>query len=892
MRLRNVLMVWRGELVLASLWCLRILCAAPGVSAIYRSVLIGMVRKTRLFDEQYYLEKNPDIAESLLNALSHYVVYGDREGRAPMALFEPLYYRCSTSGLTKNINSLLHFSYVGRYCKSSPSPWFDVEYYLKNNKDVARAGIDPLLHYLEWGGMEGRSPCPNFDGSYYLKQNPDVTEASVNPLLHYLQHGQNEGRRTVPAIYVGYPEASNDEVPSPDYPDEAEWQMLESCAHSVDAAVDVVIPVYKGKAETLRCIYSTLSATCKVPFELIVINDASPDAELVEKLNELASEGMFTLIENEKNRGFVQTVNRGMRLHEERDIVLLNSDTEVYDGWLDRLVNASAGNDKAGTITPLSNNATICSYPYFQHDNPFPLELEYKELDALVADLNKGGTVEAPTGVGFCMLIKRRCIEDVGLFDEKTFGKGYGEENDFCQRAIKAGWCNLIATDVFVRHWGSVSFQGEKAGLASNALKKVEKKHPRYLSDVAEFTKREPLAETYQRIDWGRLLRLKRERNVLLICHSRGGGTEKRVQEDIERLTDEGYGVYMIRPVSGAPNKVLFGHPATRWLPNIVPIEWADLQGLLEIVEALHITDVISHSFVDFVKEAPIHLKNLVEAAELEWVINLHDYEVICPRINLVDETGYCNEPEVDVCNKCLKRCGSSFEETDIRGWRSTHELAMMAASKIVVPDQDVKERLYKYYPDVDVQVRPHEQIAKENIQIKRIGLKPKEKLRVVVVGAINKMKGFDVLRRCARDAEKRDLPIKFSLLGYSVNDRLLEESGVEVTGKYEEEDALERLHKLSPHVVWIPSVWPETYSYTLSVGLKGGYPVMAFDVGAIARRLREWKDLALLLPLELAANEIEINDILVGVRSDALLHEDIGDEGEGKFQVAAVAYE
>jgi len=71
-------------------------------------------------------------------------------------------------------------------------------------------------------------------------------------------------------------------------------------------------------------------------------------------------------------------------------------------------------------VTLLSNNATICSYPRFLQENPFPLELNFAELDALTATVNAGVEVEAPTGVGFCMYIKRAALQDVGVFDQKN----------------------------------------------------------------------------------------------------------------------------------------------------------------------------------------------------------------------------------------------------------------------------------------------------------------------------------------------------------------------------------------------------------------------------------------------------------------------------------------
>lgn len=873
-----------------ALGCLRLLCVAVGVRTVYRSVLLYLVKQTRLFNEQYYLENNPDIAESSMNPLFHYVVYGDKEGRSPSIVFDTTCYRSSSVGWTKHINALLHYSYVGRYCKSTPSPWFDVDYYLKNNKDVARADLDPLVHYLEWGGAEGRSPCPHFDGAYYLRKNLDICEARVNPLLHYLEYGRLEGRRTLPPFNPGYQETSDEELPTPMLPSEAQWKTISGCHAGEGAEIDVIMPVYRGKAETLRCIYSVLSSKNETEFELIVINDASPDKELTDALAELAETGLFSLIVNDINLGFVQTVNRGMQLHQGRDVVLLNSDTEVYDGWLDRLKTAADSHERVGTVTPLSNNATICSYPYFPYDNPFPLELEYNELDRVVANANKGVSVEAPTGVGFCMLIKKSCIAEVGVFDAGTFGKGYGEENDFCQRAIKKGWRNIIAADVFVRHWGSVSFQGEKASLAAKGLKLVEKKHPGYLSDVSEFIKNKPLSKIYQKIDWQRLLRLKREKNVLLICHSRGGGTEKRLQEDISYFSDKGYGTFLIRPVPDDPEKVAIEHPCVKWMPNISPVEWGNLKALINIVEELGINEVVSHSFVDFDKKVPSCLQELIQATGIKWVMNLHDYEVICPRINLVDKEGYyCGEPGIEGCNKCLRSNGSSFNIDDISEWRILHRAAMKAASRVVVPDDDVKRRLLTYFPDIATDAVPHEKDLSMTPRYKAIEIIPDEELKVVVIGAINKMKGYNVLLKCAQDASSRGLPIKFQLMGYSLNDRLLEEAGVEVSGKYKEENAVERLNEMNPHLVWIPSLWPETYCYTLSIAMKSGYSIMTFDIGAIPGRLTKYKGVSFVLPLEMAKYERRINTVLESVRERALVREVV--KMSGDLVEAVVAY-
>lgn len=93
--------------------------------------------------------------------------------------------------------------------------------------------------------------------------------------------------------------------------------------------VDVIIPIYRGLTETQRCLNSVLAFPQKIAHEIVAIDDCSPEPELSAYLRELAETGAITLLENPVNMGFVNTVNRGMTLHPDRDVVLLNSDTEV-----------------------------------------------------------------------------------------------------------------------------------------------------------------------------------------------------------------------------------------------------------------------------------------------------------------------------------------------------------------------------------------------------------------------------------------------------------------------------------------------------------------------------------------------------------------------------------
>ena len=207
--------------------------------------------------------------------------------------------------------------------------------------------------------------------------------------------------------------------------------------------IDIIIPVYRGLAETKACIESVLANSCTTPYELVIINDASPEPGMAEFLSGLNSSQSIniTVLTNPTNLGFVATCNRAIALHPERDVLLLNSDTRVHGNWLDRMVaginaNTIESNGVAiASATPFSNNATLCSYPKIGKSQAMPDAAELAKLDTLFAAANARQCVEIPTGVGFCMWMSRAVLNEIGPFDEAAFGRGYGEENDWCFRA-------------------------------------------------------------------------------------------------------------------------------------------------------------------------------------------------------------------------------------------------------------------------------------------------------------------------------------------------------------------------------------------------------------------------------------------------------------------------
>jgi O-antigen biosynthesis protein len=273
-------------------------------------------------------------------------------------------------------------------------------------------------------------------------------------------------------------------------------------AEPIAATVDVIVPVYLNVEATRRCIEAVLACPVRTPWRLVLVNDASPEPALASWLRELAArDSRVVLLENPENLGFSGTVNRGMALSDEHDVVLLNSDAEVANDWLDRLRAPAYSDARVCSVTPFSNNATICSYPEFCGANPMPPDCSVAVLDRAFALANAGQVLDVPTGVGFCMYIRRDCLREVGLFDTEQFGKGYGEEDDFCRRAAEAGWRNLHALDVFVQHTGGVSFGPSKQQRELEAMAKLRQLHPDYEPLVHEYIRLDPPAAARRRAD-------------------------------------------------------------------------------------------------------------------------------------------------------------------------------------------------------------------------------------------------------------------------------------------------------------------------------------------------------------------------------------------------------
>ena len=255
-------------------------------------------------------------------------------------------------------------------------------------------------------------------------------------------------------------------------------------AEPMQREVAIVVPVYNAPEDVERCLDSVLAHTTGLS-RLIVIDDASTDARIAPLLDRYRGISGIEILGNAANLGFTATVNRGIALAEMSDVVLLNADTEVATNWLTGLRRALHSDNDIATVTAVSDNAGAFSVPELEQENPFPSAWSFSQA-ALALWQNAGlAYPQLPTGNGFCMLIRREVINRIGAFDVEAFPQGYGEENDFCQRACAAGYRHLIAGNVLVRHARSRSFGHERrAALGQAGMQVLRARWPRYEADV------------------------------------------------------------------------------------------------------------------------------------------------------------------------------------------------------------------------------------------------------------------------------------------------------------------------------------------------------------------------------------------------------------------------
>ncbi|MDZ7593976.1 MAG: glycosyltransferase [Thiobacillus sp.] len=589
--------------------------------------------------------------------------------------------------------------------------------------------------------------------------------------------------------------------------------------------VAVILPVYRGIEMTKSCILAAMRGILSVPdSRLIAINDASPETGMQEMLEQLATQwpNVFVVLKNESNLGFVGTVNRGFAYFPQHDAVLLNSDVIVPQDWLSRLIDEAYSRADIGTVTPFSNNATICSFPHFLQENTLPFSLDVDSVDAVFRHA-KLPCVEAPTGVGFCMYIRRACLEVTGYLNQEKFGRGYGEENDLCQRALKSGWYNILSPNLYAYHEGGVSFSSDKQALVDRATRVIDELHPGYHVSVQRFIAQDPLklARVKRHIQF---LAVTAVPKILHISHAIGGGVGQHIEELAHYFSKQAAHIFLAPHgedgavsislgVGGRADKLIFH----------VPREYGAMVDLLKSagISAVHIhhTTGLDSKILDLPHDLGV-----------TYLLTVHDYYWLNGNPTLTDENGQYPGFYSDVQRNPLYPLPQGLTP---KSWQAKFRPFIEGASCVIFPSNSTKKIFDHVYDTANAVVAPH---IEEQLTVSREPalFTEKEIYTIGVLGAIGREKGADLLERVAACAKNINSPLEFKLIGYAY--RSLKE--VETTGPYQPQDLKGLIQKHGIDIVFFPAQCPETYSYTLSHALDSKLPIIAPNIGAFPERL------------------------------------------------------
>jgi GT2 family glycosyltransferase/glycosyltransferase involved in cell wall biosynthesis len=245
--------------------------------------------------------------------------------------------------------------------------------------------------------------------------------------------------------------------------------------------VEIVVCVHNALADVARCLESVVRHTT-APYSIILVDDGS-GAETRDYLAEFASTHGAMLLRNEEPKRYTRAANQGLAHSSADYVVLLNSDTIVTPQWLDRMIACVESDPQIGMVGPLSNTASWQSIPQVESggdwaSNPLPPQMTPDDMGQLVARYSARSYPGMPFLNGFCLLLRQRLIQEIGNFDEESFGQGYGEEDDLALRARGAGWQLALADDAYVYHAQSRSYTSStRKRLSERAGEVLAQKH-------------------------------------------------------------------------------------------------------------------------------------------------------------------------------------------------------------------------------------------------------------------------------------------------------------------------------------------------------------------------------------------------------------------------------
>ncbi|GIT91422.1 hypothetical protein JANAI62_18790 [Jannaschia pagri] len=631
---------------------------------------------------------------------------------------------------------------------------------------------------------------------------------------------------------------------------------------AAETAITIVLPVYNGFDLLDECLTRVIRHT-DLPWHLILIEDGSSDDRVRPFLRDwtAAADGLetghVTLLEPPENLGFIGAVNLGFEAAgidegqaPDHPTVLLNSDALVPDGWASRLVAPLVGPEAdpaVASVTAMSNDAEITTAPSICMARDL-MPGDADAIDRVARTLDPVfSQAEMPTGVGFCMALSPRFLARLPRLDA-AFGRGYGEEVDWCQKARALGGRHIGLGNLFVEHRGGSSFGSEaKAMLIAQNGALISQRYPTYDLEVARFIASDPLTtpRLALALAWADTQAARADLGPVpvYLAHDLGGGADIWLQTRM--ATDR---------AQGLPSVVLRVGGPTRWqievhaggqpggLTGVTGAATDDLEAVVRLLAILSQKRLVYSCGVgdpDPYTLPDILLSLRQPGDQLE--VLFHDWLPISPSYTLLDADDVYRGPiqrdHTDLAHRAKRPDG---QEVSLPEWMAAWGRLLGAADKIRLFSEDGRKHLMAAWPDLapgftgtKLEVRGHPMPDLARLAIPNVAnVTPPQPPVVGVIGNLNRHKGAAVVASLGRHIGIQDGPAGLIVLGQVDPDCTLPRR-VSVHGGYRVDEIpdLVRRHGITHWLV--PAIWPETFSYATHEALATGLPVIAFDIGA-----------------------------------------------------------
>ncbi|MBV6635067.1 MAG: glycosyltransferase [Mameliella sp.] len=595
------------------------------------------------------------------------------------------------------------------------------------------------------------------------------------------------------------------------------------------AAVTLVMPVYNALALT-RAALERVAAHTEIPWRIVIVDDASPDPDVLPALRDWAGRHAGAeLIELPENLGFVGAVTRGMqaaRQWPDDPVVLLNTDAFLPAGWAPRLLRPIWEDPRVGSVTPLSNDAELGSVPEPGRAREIAPEVA-DAVDRFAATLNGAAQRAAPAGVGFCMALSPSALAEDPEFDP-AFAPGYGEEVDWCQKTARKGFTHLYVPDLFVAHMGGQSFGSEaKRALIARNSALITRRYPRFDAEVHGFLRRDPLVTARLALGLAEVELTRRGPLPVYLAHSMGGGAEvdleRRIAGDLERV-----GAAFVIRVGGVFRFTLELHsPRPDGSTGVTSGGTASAPLIAQLLAPVTARQIIYACGVG--DPDPVTLPDLLLSLRnsgdtLEVLV--HDYFPLSPTPSLLEagETWKgLPDPQTASARHATRRPDGAT--VPLSRWRADWGRLVYAADRVTCFSEASARLMAQAYAGARIEVHPHALHA----HVPAIP-RPKGPPVIGVLGSLAPHKGAGVVQRLSRALSPRDPGLV--LLG-EIDPAYRLHRPARHHGRYAVEDLPALVKRYGITCWFIPSVWPETFSFTTHEALASGLPVMVFDLGA-----------------------------------------------------------